>query len=63
MKRVIYPGSFNHIHIGHQQVIDIAKKMFDEVYIVICQNPQKPPIDNLDDRMENIEKYMEMTLI
>jgi len=54
--KVIYPGSFNPIHIGHQQVINIAKSMFDEVYVVIAQNPDKPTIDNIHDRIHKIKE-------
>lgn len=57
MKKIaIYPGSFNPIHEGHQQVIDLALKMFDEVIIVIAQNPNKGPIENLKERVDNIRK-------
>jgi len=55
-KIVIYPGSFNPIHEGHQQVIDLALKLFDEVIIVIAQNPNKGPIENLKERCDNIRK-------
>lgn len=56
MKTVIYPGSFNPIHKGHQQVIDLALKLFDIVIIVISQNPEKGPIENLKERGDNIRK-------
>ena len=56
MKTVIYPGSFNPIHDGHKQVIDLALKLFDRVIIVIAQNPEKSNIENLKEREDNIRK-------
>ena len=55
-KIAIYPGSFDPIHEGHQQVIDLALQIFDEVIIVIAQNPEKVPIENIKERVNNIRK-------
>lgn len=37
----IYPGSFNPFHVGHQNVLDKAEKLFDKVIIVKAINPDK----------------------
>jgi phosphopantetheine adenylyltransferase len=34
IRKAIYPGSFNPWHAGHQDILDKAKKVFDQVDIV-----------------------------
>ena len=34
MKRAIYPGSFNPWHEGHQDILNKAKRCFDEVIVI-----------------------------
>ena len=41
MKRVLIPGSFDPVTIGHYDVICRCAKMFDEVYVVVFQNTEK----------------------
>lgn len=57
MRTAIYPGSFNPIHEGHQQVIDLALQIFDKVIVIIAVNPkkEKPNIDDFSNRKELIE--------
>ena len=37
----LYPGSFNPWHIGHQDVLDKACKVFDMVFVLVCESPEK----------------------
>jgi pantetheine-phosphate adenylyltransferase len=37
----IYPGSFNPFHLGHQNILDKAEKIFDKVIIAQGINPDK----------------------
>ena len=37
----LYPGSFDPFTIGHLSVLEKAVKLFDKVYVVISQNPNK----------------------
>ena len=52
MRRAIYPGSFDPVTNGHLDVIDRARKLFDEVIVAVAHNDQKQPLFTLDERLE-----------
>lgn len=39
---VVYPGSFNPWHDGHQDVLNKALAVFDRVIVAVGTNPDKP---------------------
>lgn len=41
MTIVLYPGSFDPIHNGHLELIEVASRMFSEVVVAAVRNPQK----------------------
>ena len=45
MKTAIYPGSFNPWHKGHQDVLEKALKIFDEIIVARGKNPGKELFD------------------
>ena len=51
-----YPGTFDPITNGHLDIISRASKMFDEVVVLIMQNPRKTCSFSSDERKELIEK-------
>jgi pantetheine-phosphate adenylyltransferase len=51
MRRAIYPGSFDPVTNGHLDVIERARKLFDEVIIAVAHNEQKQPLFTLDERL------------
>ncbi|MEM7018423.1 MAG: pantetheine-phosphate adenylyltransferase [Pseudomonadota bacterium] len=50
--RVIYPGTFDPITLGHQDVAERAAKLFDEVVIALSVGTGKKPMFSFDERME-----------
>ena len=52
IRRAIYPGSFDPVTNGHLDVIDRARKLFDEVIVAVANNDQKQPLFSLEERME-----------
>ena len=40
--RVLYPGSFDPVHLGHVDVIEQAAELFGEVVVAAMHNPSKP---------------------
>ncbi len=55
MTKVLYPGSFDPIHNGHLDIIDVAARHFDEVVVASVRNPQKSgALFDLDERQAMI---------
>jgi len=55
MTKVLYPGSFDPLHNGHLDVIEVAAKHFDEVVVASVRNPQKTGgLFDLEDRQAMI---------
>jgi len=51
MKRAIFPGSFDPITLGHQDIIKRAVNLFDEVIVAIGINSEKKYMFTLEERM------------
>src|SRR5258705_12395135 len=51
VRRAIYPGSFDPVTNGHLDVIERARKLFDEVVVAVAHNDQKQPYFTLKERL------------
>ena len=55
MATVLYPGSFDPFHNGHQELVETAAYLFDKVVIAAIRNPQKSGmVFTLEERQELI---------
>ncbi len=52
MRRAIYPGSFDPVTNGHLDVIERARKLFDEVIVAVADNDEKQPLFSLGERLD-----------
>ena len=50
--RAVYPGTFDPITNGHEDLIQRASKLFDEVVVGVAQSSAKRPFFSLDERVE-----------
>ena len=41
MATVLYPGSFDPLHLGHLDIIEQASRLFGKVVVAILHNPEK----------------------
>jgi pantetheine-phosphate adenylyltransferase len=56
MRKAIFPGSFDPITLGHEDIINRALPLFDEIVIAIGVNADKKYMFSLEDRKRFIEK-------
>jgi pantetheine-phosphate adenylyltransferase len=57
MSTVLYPGSFDPIHLGHLDVIEQSIELFGSVIVAAMHNPTKPSgMFTLDERLEMIQQ-------
>lgn len=48
---VIYPGTFDPMTRGHEDVVKRAAGIFSQVIVAVAQNPSKRPLFDLDERV------------
>jgi pantetheine-phosphate adenylyltransferase len=56
MRRAIYPGSFDPVTNGHLDVIERARKLFDEVVVAVAHNDEKQPLFSLEERLNLLQQ-------
>jgi pantetheine-phosphate adenylyltransferase len=54
--KAVFPGSFDPITTGHENIIRRGAKLFDEVVVAIGKNSTKQYMFSLEDRLRWIEK-------
>ncbi len=58
MRRVIFPGSFDPLTMGHLDIIERSVDLFDEIIIAVLNNPDKNPMFTPDERCEMIREVL-----
>ncbi|MEO1937267.1 MAG: pantetheine-phosphate adenylyltransferase [Sulfurimonas sp.] len=53
MKKIaLYPGTFDPITKGHFDIIERARRLFDEVIVAVAESKDKKPMFTLNERIE-----------
>ena len=48
----MYPGTFDPITLGHEDLVRRACRLFDKVIVAVAANPGKEPMFSLEERVE-----------
>ena len=52
MTRAVYPGTFDPLTLGHEDVVKRAAKLFSEVILAIAESSAKRPLFSIDERVQ-----------
>jgi pantetheine-phosphate adenylyltransferase len=55
-QRAIYPGTFDPVTYGHIDLIQRARKIFDEVIVAVAHNPGKGPLFTVEERIQLLRR-------
>ena len=53
--RVVCPGSFDPVTMGHIDIIERSARQFDQVTVLVTHNPNKTGLFSVDERVSLIE--------
>ncbi|HZV98540.1 MAG TPA: pantetheine-phosphate adenylyltransferase [Methylophilaceae bacterium] len=56
--KVVYPGTFDPITRGHEDIVRRAAGLFSEVVVAVAQSSGKRPLFDLDERVELASKVL-----
>lgn len=58
MKTVVYPGTFDPATNGHIDIIERALKLFEKLYVLVGENPQKATTFTPDERVSMLKEAL-----
>jgi len=58
-RRAIYPGSFDPVTLGHEDIIRRSLNLVEEVVVAVAANPAKEPLFTLEDRVKLLQTVMQ----
>ena len=59
MKRAVFPGSFDPVTIGHQDIVNRGLKVFDKIIIGVGENIDKKYMFSSNERFDFVSKAFE----
>ncbi|PWV64531.1 pantetheine-phosphate adenylyltransferase [Plasticicumulans acidivorans] len=54
----LYPGTFDPLTNGHQDLIERGARMFDRLIVAVAANPGKGPMFSLEERVEHVREVV-----
>ena len=58
MRTAVYPGTFDPVTNGHIDIIERALKLFDKLYVLVGENPQKETTFTAEERVEMLKQAL-----
>jgi pantetheine-phosphate adenylyltransferase len=66
MRKVLYPGTFDPVTLGHIDIIERACDLFDGVVVTVAINPTKTPLFTVEERVEflreSVKSFKQVTV-
>jgi pantetheine-phosphate adenylyltransferase len=54
----MYPGTFDPITRGHEELVRRCVRLFDHVVVAVAANPKKAPLFSLEERVELVREVL-----
>jgi len=54
----MYPGTFDPITLGHEDLVRRASRLFDRIVVAVAANPSKAPMFSLEERVALAKKVL-----
>ena len=58
MDKVVYPGTFDPVTRGHEDLVRRASRLFDQVIVAVAINSGKKPFFSIEERVDMAQKVL-----